>query len=109
MSIPPSDARPRIASGLMGATQEVRMKVIAAGLAALFVAVSPLAHAQTSTAGVAGRLRPSRHERLDGCADRHPQGHAAAHARPGKILAAARAREPPTGQPPTTAPRRPPA
>jgi hypothetical protein len=32
------------------------MKAIAAGLAALFVAVSPLAHAQTSTVGVAGRL-----------------------------------------------------
>jgi hypothetical protein len=32
------------------------MKAIAAVLAALFVAVSPLAHAQTSTAGIAGRL-----------------------------------------------------
>jgi hypothetical protein len=32
------------------------MKAIAAGLAALFVAVSPLAHAQTSTVDVAGRL-----------------------------------------------------
>jgi hypothetical protein len=32
------------------------MKAIAAGLAALFVAVSPLAHAQTPTVGVAGRL-----------------------------------------------------
>jgi hypothetical protein len=32
------------------------MKAIAAGLAALFVAASPLAHAQTPTAGVAGRL-----------------------------------------------------
>jgi hypothetical protein len=31
------------------------VKAIAAGLAALFVAVSPLAHAQTSTVGVAGR------------------------------------------------------
>jgi hypothetical protein len=32
------------------------MKAIAAGLAALFVAASPLAHAQTSTVGTAGRL-----------------------------------------------------
>jgi hypothetical protein len=32
------------------------MKAIAAGLAALFVAVSPLAHAQTATVGIAGRL-----------------------------------------------------
>src|SRR3982074_1056607 len=32
------------------------MKAIAAGLAALFVAVSPLAHGQNSTVGVAGRL-----------------------------------------------------
>jgi hypothetical protein len=32
------------------------MKAIAAGLAILFVAVSPLAHAQTSTVGVADRL-----------------------------------------------------
>jgi hypothetical protein len=32
------------------------MKAIAAGLAALFVAASPLAHAQTSTDGATGRL-----------------------------------------------------
>jgi hypothetical protein len=32
------------------------MKAIAAGLAALFLAASPLAHAQTSTVGVTGRL-----------------------------------------------------
>ena len=76
------------------------LKTVVAGAAALFVAASPLAHAQTPSAAPADRLKTS--ERLN-ITDRNAltdlridlvKGRVAINPRPDKILAACRERYP---------------